>query len=144
MANTSSCTSLHWNQSMDQSKAEQRPWGSFTVLAERDVQPRGVRGYKTKRIEVKAGNRLSLQRHHNREEHWIVVQGHGVVTLGIGTTEEDRFVEKEISTGSYIHIRPLQKHRVEAISDLVFVEVQIGDCDELDIERYSDDYGRAK
>jgi hypothetical protein len=47
---------------------ELRPWGSFTVLEE-------GRGYKIKRIEVKPGHRLSLQMHHHRSEHWIVVSG---------------------------------------------------------------------
>ena len=46
----------------------ERPWGSFTTLEE-------GRGYKIKRIEVNSGHRLSLQMHHHRSEHWIVVSG---------------------------------------------------------------------
>ncbi|MEM9979531.1 MAG: phosphomannose isomerase type II C-terminal cupin domain, partial [Cyanobacteria bacterium P01_D01_bin.2] len=48
--------------------SDTRPWGSFTVLEE-------GKGYKIKRIEVKPGHRLSLQMHHHRSEHWIVVSG---------------------------------------------------------------------
>ena len=54
---------------------ELRPWGSFTVLEE-------GRGYKIKRIEVKPGHRLSLQMHHHRSEHWIVVSGTAKVVCG--------------------------------------------------------------
>ena len=54
---------------------ELRPWGSFTVLEE-------GRGYKIKRIEVKPGHRLSLQMHHHRSEHWIVVSGTARVVCG--------------------------------------------------------------
>lgn len=54
---------------------ELRPWGAFTVLEE-------GRGYKIKRIEVKPGHRLSLQMHHHRSEHWIVVSGTARVTCG--------------------------------------------------------------
>jgi len=54
---------------------ELRPWGSFTILEE-------GRGYKIKRIEVKPGHRLSLQMHHHRSEHWIVVSGTARVVCG--------------------------------------------------------------
>ena len=54
---------------------ELRPWGSFTILEE-------GRGYKIKRIEVKPGHRLSLQMHHHRSEHWIVVAGTARVWCG--------------------------------------------------------------
>ena len=53
--------------------SDSRPWGTFTVL---DEGP----GYKIKRIEVKPGHRLSLQMHHHRSEHWIVVSGTAKVT----------------------------------------------------------------
>ena len=53
---------------------EHRPWGSFTVLAD---EP----DHKVKRIVVKPGQRLSLQRHKHRQEHWLIVSGEAVVTL---------------------------------------------------------------
>ena len=54
---------------------DERPWGAYEVLAEGE-------GYKVKRIEVKPGHRLSLQMHQNRSEHWVVVSGEAIVTLG--------------------------------------------------------------
>ena len=128
---------------MEEQKTERRPWGSFTNLDECESFGR-ERGFKVKRIEVEPGNRLSLQRHHNREEHWIVVKGRGVITLEDGPPGCDKLAQKEINVGSYVHVRTLQKHRLEAISSLVLIEVQIGICDEEDIERFSDDYGRAE
>src|SRR5512137_2150216 len=53
----------------------ERPWGTFTVLEEN-------RNYKIKRIEANPGQRLSLQKHHHRSEHWIVVSGTAKVTCG--------------------------------------------------------------
>ena len=58
-----------------------RPWGTYTVLEESN-------GYKIKRIEVKPGSRLSLQKHFHRNEHWIVVSGTATVTVG----NETRYV----------------------------------------------------
>ena len=57
---------------------ENRPWGSFTILDEGD-------GFKVKRISVKPGEKLSLQYHHHRSEHWTVVQGVAAVTIGDST-----------------------------------------------------------
>jgi mannose-6-phosphate isomerase len=67
-----------------QAATEIRPWGAFTILEEGP-------GYKIKRIEVKPNHRLSLQMHHHRSEHWIVVSGTAKVTRGNledGTQEE--------------------------------------------------------
>src|SRR5574337_657363 len=66
-----------------------RPWGCWTVLGEGE-------GYKVKRIEVNPGQRLSLQRHTHRSEHWIVVAGAAKITIGERTscvdTQESTFV----------------------------------------------------
>jgi mannose-1-phosphate guanylyltransferase len=51
-----------------------RPWGTYTILED-------TPGYKIKRIEVKPGKRLSLQKHYHRNEHWIVVSGTATVTV---------------------------------------------------------------
>ena len=72
---------------------DERPWGSFEVLAEGD-------GYKVKRIEVKPQHRLSLQMHDNRSEHWVMVAGAALVTLGdrelmLRARSEERRVGKE-------------------------------------------------
>jgi len=108
-----------------------RPWGSYTVLEQ------GV-GYKMKRIEVRPGASLSLQRHQHRSEHWIVVAGTATVTRG----QEVFTVSKNEST--YIPIGV--KHRLENRGriPLQMIEVQVGDyLEEDDIERFDDDYGRG-
>ena len=117
-------------------ETEMRPWGSFTVL---DEGP----GYKVKRIEVLAGKRLSLQSHEFREEHWTIVSGNGICTFESRATA-GLLINKEVVPKYRIVIFPKTKHRIRAITDLVFIEVQLGDCIEDDIVRFEDDYGRAK
>jgi mannose-6-phosphate isomerase-like protein (cupin superfamily) len=109
-----------------------RPWGEYFVIESNDK-------YKIKKIIVKAGKRLSLQSHHNREEHWVIVSGTGVFTF---SDENQYLVEKLVQTGEHVKIFKNQKHRIQAITELTFVEVQLGICDENDITRYEDDFGR--
>ena len=109
---------------------ELRPWGSFTVLEE-------GRGYKIKRIEVKPGHRLSLQMHHHRSEHWIVVSGMAKVVNG----ETSLFVRTNEST----YIPAGHRHRLEnpGMLPLVMIEVQSGEyLGEDDIVRFEDSYAR--
>ncbi|MBD2426653.1 phosphomannose isomerase type II C-terminal cupin domain [Phormidium sp. FACHB-1136] len=115
----------------DIAETGQRPWGSYTVLEE-------GRGYKIKRIEVKPGHRLSLQLHHHRSEHWIVVSGTAKVTCA----------EQEIllSTNQSTYVPPCTQHRLENVGviPLVLIEVQNGEyLGEDDIVRFHDDYARA-
>ena len=108
-----------------------RPWGTYTILEE------GV-GFKIKRIEVKPGATLSLQMHHHRSEHWIVVSGMAKVVNG----EREFFVNTNEST----YIPAGHKHRLEnpGILDLVMIEVQSGAyLGEDDIVRFQDAYGRV-
>jgi mannose-1-phosphate guanylyltransferase len=108
-----------------------RPWGTYTVLEEGP-------GFKIKRIVVKPGQSLSLQMHHHRSEHWVVVNGTARVTNG----EQVMFVRKNEST----YIPAGNKHRLEnpGMLDLVMIEVQSGDyLGEDDIVRFQDNYGRA-
>lgn len=110
---------------------DQRPWGTFTVLDEAD-------GFKVKRIEVLPGKRLSYQKHAQRAEHWVVVQGTAKVTL------DDRDVI--VKVGEAIDIAVGAAHRVEnpGAETLVFIEVQRGGyLGEDDIVRLQDDFGRA-
>jgi mannose-6-phosphate isomerase-like protein (cupin superfamily) len=110
---------------------ERRPWGSFAVLDEAD-------GFKVKRIEVLPGKRLSYQKHAQRAEHWVVVNGTAKVTL------DDR--EIMLAAGEAIDIAIGTAHRVENPGDepLVFIEVQRGGyLGEDDIVRLQDDFGRA-
>ena len=111
---------------------DQRPWGTFTVLDQGG-------DFKVKRIEVLPGRRLSYQKHSQRAEHWVVVQGTAKVTLD----------EREIivSAGEAIDIAIGAAHRVENSSQepLIFIEVQRGSyLGEDDIVRLEDDYGRTK
>jgi mannose-1-phosphate guanylyltransferase len=109
-----------------------RPWGTYTVLEE------GPR-FKIKRIVVKPGAKLSLQMHHHRNEHWVVVEGMAKVTNnGAGT----HLVAKNEST----FIAAGHKHRLEnpGVIDLVIIEVQSGEyLGEDDIVRFEDQYGRT-
>lgn len=108
-----------------------RPWGTYTVLEE------GSR-FKIKRIMVKPGASLSLQMHHHRSEHWIVVSGMAKVTNG----ENELFVNTNEST----FIPAGHPHRLEnpGILDLVMIEVQSGEyLGEDDIVRFEDRYGRV-
>ncbi len=109
----------------------ERPWGTYTVLLEGEQ-------FKIKRIVVKPGGKLSLQMHHHRSEHWIVVSGTARVTCG----EKEYFVAPNEST--YIPIG--EKHRLENPGKLplVMIEVQCGNyLGEDDIVRFSDQYGRV-
>ena len=95
-------------------------------------------GFKIKRIEVKPGAALSLQLHHRRSEHWVVVAGVARVTRG----EETYPVGANEST--YIPVET--KHRLEnpGSEPLVMIEVQCGDyLGEDDIVRFDDRYGRV-
>ncbi|NER80296.1 MAG: cupin domain-containing protein [Leptolyngbya sp. SIO1D8] len=110
---------------------ELRPWGSFTVLEE-------ANGYKIKRIEVKPGHRLSLQMHHHRSEHWIVVSGTAKVTCG------DK--ETLLTTNQSTYVPPCTSHRLEnsGVIPLILIEVQNGEyLGEDDIVRFQDDYSRT-
>lgn len=109
-----------------------RPWGTYTILENNSK-------YKIKRIEVKPGGRLSLQKHFHRSEHWTVVSGTAVVTLG----------EKEIPlrANESIYIPMGELHRLENRGKLllVVIETQIGDyLGEDDIVRIQDDYKREE
>ena len=110
---------------------ESRPWGSFTILEE-------GRGYKIKRIEVKSGHRLSLQMHHHRSEHWIVVSGTAKVVCG----DQEIILHSNQST----YVPQCTAHRLEnpGVIPLVLIEVQNGEyLGEDDIIRFQDDYART-
>ena len=111
---------------------EIRPWGSFTTLEE------GL-GYKIKRIAVNPGHRLSLQMHHHRSEHWIVVSGSAKVVCG----EMETILHANEST----FVPQCTAHRLEnpGVIKLVIIEVQNGEyLGEDDIIRFQDDYARDK
>ncbi len=108
-----------------------RPWGYYEGI---DVGER----FQAKRIMVKVGAKLSLQMHHHRAEHWVVVSGMAKVTRG----EEILLLHEDQST--YIPIG--MKHRLENVGDnpLYLIEVQSGSyLGEDDIVRFDDDYQRG-
>lgn len=108
-----------------------RPWGTWEVLDSGN-------GFCVKRICVTPGNILSLQSHNYRAEHWIIVKGEALVTLG------DEKIIKKANESIYIPVGT--KHRIQNNTDhtVEFIEVQTGDnLDENDIIRYEDSYGRA-
>jgi mannose-1-phosphate guanylyltransferase len=107
-----------------------RPWGTYTVLEE-------GRGFKIKRIVVKSGASLSLQMHHHRSEHWVVVDGTAAVVNG------DQEITLQTNQSTYIPAG--HKHRLSnpGVVDLVMIEVQSGPyLGEDDIVRFDDRYGR--
>jgi mannose-1-phosphate guanylyltransferase/mannose-6-phosphate isomerase len=108
-----------------------RPWGWYETVSE-------AAGNKIKRIGVNPGQQISLQRHRQRAEHWLVVQGTAQVTVG-----ERQF---ELPTGGHCDIALGQLHRIanRTLQLVEIVEVQFGSyLGEDDIERLQDDYGRT-
>ena len=109
----------------------QRPWGHYRVLAEGP-------GFQVKELVVNPGGRMSLQLHHKRSEHWVVVEGQPALTLG----EETRTFQ----TGEYLFVPVEEKHRIAnpGTETVRIIEVQQGSyLGEDDIERFEDIYGRA-
>ncbi len=107
-----------------------RPWGTYTVLEDND-------GYKIKRIVVKPGKRLSLQKHYHRNEHWIVVSGTATVTVG----DEVKLIRPNEST----YIKMGETHRLENKGKIpiILIEAQVGEyTGEDDIIRIEDDFHR--
>jgi len=107
-----------------------RPWGSYDSLDSAD-------GYQVKRLTVLPGAILSLQLHHRRAEHWIVVAGTARITL------DDQVFDLEKNQHTYIPIGA--RHRIEnpGTGPLHIIEVQVGDyLGEDDIVRFEDKYGR--
>lgn len=109
---------------------ETRPWGSYEVLLEEEL-------YKVKRIIVHPNMQLSLQLHHERSEHWIVVGGKAKAIKGNE--------EHVLSINDSIYIPVGTMHRIKNIGEvnLIFIEVQSGSYfGEDDIVRFEDDFGR--
>lgn len=110
-----------------------RPWGWYETISELPGT-----GHKVKRIEVAPGQQLSLQLHHQRAEHWVVVQGTARITLG-----EREF---DLPTGGHCDIAVGQVHRLTNRTEapVQIIEVQFGAyLGEDDIVRLQDNYGRV-
>ena len=108
-----------------------RPWGNYLVLHKE-------RGIQVKRVELKPGARLSLQKHLKRTEQWIIVKGTGRAIINARVSR--------VREGSYIQVARGALHRIHNTGKkpLVFIEVQFGKyLGEDDIVRFADDYGRV-
>lgn len=107
-----------------------RPWGTYTVLQDKE-------GYKIKRIIVKPGKRLSLQKHFHRNEHWIVVSGSATVTI------EDKTFTLNPNESTYIKAGQLHRLENQGKLPLIIIEAQVGEyTGEDDIVRIEDDFKR--
>lgn len=113
------------------SRKEYRPWGSYDVL------DTGT-GYKVKRIEIKPGGVLSLQRHSHRAEHWILVSGNLEITL------EDSVQNLIPNQSVYVDRQVIHRLANRGEETAILIEVQTGDyLGEDDIERFEDEYNRT-
>lgn len=122
--------SRHWMVETEWPLTVERPWGRYTVM---ESGP----GYKVKRIMVDPGKRLSLQLHHQRAEHWVVVQGTALATIG-------REVRR-VATNESVFVPLNTAHRLEnpGPAPLAIIEVQTGPyLEEDDIVRLDDDFWR--
>ena len=111
---------------------DNRPWGTWEVI---DCGE----GFCVKHILVNPDGILSLQLHHHRAEHWIIVKGTATVTL------DENILTKHAGENIYIPVET--KHRIQNTTrePMEFIEVQVGqNLDENDIVRYEDVYGRVK
>jgi mannose-1-phosphate guanylyltransferase/mannose-6-phosphate isomerase len=109
-----------------------RPWGSYTVLEEGP-------GFKVKRVTVNPGGRLSLQLHHKRSEHWVVIAGTARVTRG------EEVFDLQIGQSTAIPVETMHRLENPGLGTLHIIEVQNGPyLGEDDIVRFKDDYGRTK
>jgi len=108
-----------------------RPWGTYEVLISTD-------SYKLKRIIVQPNQRLSLQKHYHRNEHWIVVSGTATVTIG----DETKLIRPNEST--YIKMGEIHRLENQGKIPVVLIEAQVGEyTGEDDIVRLEDDYIRG-
>ena len=109
---------------------ENRPWGRFYILSDDEKT-------KVKKLVVNPGQRLSLQSHKFRDEHWVVVKGIATVTLNEMT--------KDLIYGEHIFVPKGTRHRIscQGPEPVEIIEVQTGSSfAEEDIVRYEDDYKR--
>ncbi len=118
----------------------ERPWGWYESIDEKSY---GSTGNKVKRILIQPGQRMSLQKHAQRAEHWVVVRGTARITLG--GLDGEALKEFDLTPGQYCDIAIGQIHRLSNLGQepVEIIEVQIGAyLGEDDITRLQDDFGR--
>ena len=108
-----------------------RPWGKYDSV-DNDI------GFQVKRITVSPGEKLSIQRHKHRSEHWIVVKGKATVT------KNEKIIEVDSNEHTYIPVGMIHALENKEKDDLILIEIQTGTYfGEDDIERFEDIYGRT-
>jgi len=110
--------------------ADDRPWGRWEEYLNET-------GYRVKRIIVHPAERLSLQRHALRSEHWVIVAGSGEFTL------DDSLIRVAVGDTVFIPVGSVHRIHNTGSDNLIIIETQLGVCEEDDIERLEDDYGRS-
>jgi len=118
------------NKAMSRVMAEERPWGTFTLLQKH-------RKWWAKIVYIKPGGKLSLQRHAKRDEVWLCVEGEAHAESGSGTPHELKV------GGPPIRVSAGVWHRLSSKDGAKIIEIALGEPVETDIERKEDDYGRA-
>lgn len=114
-----------------------RPWGVYYVLEDKP-------NYKVKKIVVNPDNRLSLQSHKHRSEHWVVVSGTATVEIRNGIDDKEWIYDLHPNESCYIKIDTMHRLANYGKIPLVIVEVQVGEyTGEDDIIRFEDDYART-
>lgn len=112
-------------------KKVDKPWGFELIFAHTEK-------YAGKVLFVRKGERLSLQYHKDKDESIYVYEGKVLVQLG---GVDGQMISKILSAGDCVRIEPLTRHRIEAISDSMLLEVSTPELE--DVRRLEDDYGRA-
>jgi cytidyltransferase-like protein len=110
-----------------------RPWGEFYGWDMGET-------WKLKTIYIKAGKRLSLQYHHHRTEHWVLVEGDATATF---QKPDGELYRVALKMGEVVFVDRKAVHRLESKKGGIIVEVGLGYFDENDIVRLEDDHGRA-
>ena len=110
-----------------------RPWGVYYGWD-------NGQGWNLKTVYVNPGKRLSLQYHHGRSEHWMLVDGDAIATIRNPSGSEEKY---PLRLGESFRVGKGTVHRLESKRGGVIVEVALGDFDEDDIVRIEDDHGRV-
>ena len=114
-----------------------RPWGVYYVLEDKP-------NFKVKKIVVNPNNRLSLQSHKHRSEHWVVVSGTATVEVRRGENENEWVMDIPPNQSTFIPMNCQHRLANYGKIPLVIIEVQVGEyTGEDDIERFEDDYNRT-
>lgn len=128
---------------------EERPWGGFEKFTEDQIST-------VKILTIRAGEELSFQKHHEREEFWRVLSGKGSVVVGDKTFpargRDEMFSEKDSSkvksenifsdSGDEFFVPVETNHTIKAIEEMQVLEISLGEFDEEDVVRISDKYNR--